>query len=87
MSKPWFRAKSYGLGYSPEGWRGWAALAAFLVLALANIKFTRALVADRREGDALSTGVMALLIAGLIAVVVLKSDGSPLRWRWGGRRS
>jgi hypothetical protein len=84
MSKAWFRVKSYGVGYSPGSWEGWAAVAVFLLLAEGNARFTHTLFADPRQGALVGAGIMIALRIGMVALVFLRSDRAPMRWRWGG---
>jgi hypothetical protein len=84
MSKPWFRVKSHGVGYSPGSWQGWVAVAVFLVLAVTNARVTHTLFADQRQGSLVGAGIMIALMIGMIALVFLRSDNAPMRWRWGG---
>ena len=72
----WFRAKRYGWGWTPITWQGWAALAAFAALLVADwLVFppTKAL-------PAYIACVVGLTIL-LVAVCWLK--GEPPHWRWG----
>lgn len=76
-SKPWFRAKRYGLGAGlPIAWQGWVLLAAHVGLILGVAQ----LLADRPM----------LLLAIVIPVALLplpiyaaRTEGG-WRWRWGG---
>src|SRR4029078_11983755 len=77
----WFRAKRYGFGWTPSGWRGWAAVAVWAAVF-------GALIAGASIAAAASA-VLAAAFAGLAVVVtallawVTWRRGEPARWRWG----
>lgn len=76
-SRYWFPAKRYGWGWGlPSTWEGWAVLAAYIALIVANTL----LFPPKKAATAYVVGVVALS-ALLVAVCWLK--GEPPRWRWG----
>jgi hypothetical protein len=84
VTKPWFRARSYGWGWTPASIEGWLVLALFLVLTVAStlIFVTRIrAAADWRLVTALFILWMALL-AGILMVIAWATGERP-RWRWG----
>ncbi|RAK51441.1 hypothetical protein [Phenylobacterium deserti] len=82
MSRPWFGVKRYGIGLSPTSGQGWAALLAYVVTLAAT-----PLLAVRLGAPSWIVPLaLAAETAALIAVVLLKGDGKPWRWRWGQRR-
>lgn len=72
----WFRAKRYGWGWTPLTWQGWAALAAFVALLVADW-----LVFPPTKALPDYIGCVVGLTILLVAVCWLK--GEPPRWRWG----
>jgi hypothetical protein len=79
MPEPWFRARRYGLGWSPANGVGTAVtLAAALAMAGA-FPAAAALHAPR-------WAAYAVIVASFAALLILaqrKGDGRPVRWRWG----
>ncbi len=72
----WFRPKRYGWGASPANWKGWLAIAVFVVLVLAvNLEIAR-------EMPLVNLGIFAALLALFAWIAWKKTDGS-WRWRWG----
>lgn len=82
MSKPWFGAKTYGIGFSPKSLEGWIATLAYVVVVLAGAAVGRRWGA---EPWMVGLGGLGLTIA-LLALAVIKGDGQPMRWRWGDKR-
>ena len=73
----WFRAKRYGWGWGlPLTWQGWAALAAFIALIVAD-----GLVFPPRK--ALPAFITCVVGLSLLLVAVCWVKGEPPRWRWG----
>lgn len=76
-SKPWFRAKRYGLGAGlPIAWQGWALVAAHagLILGLAQLLQDRPVLL-------LAIIVPAALLP--LPIYAARTEGG-WRWRWGG---
>lgn len=76
MSKPWFRAKRYGVGAGlPCSWEGWLVTAAFFAVVIVT-----GVLAEQHPGLRIATILIAF--AAFCAVARLKSD-APWKWRWG----
>jgi len=75
----WFRPKRYGYGASPANWKGWLAIALFVILAAA--------VGLAMAGQPLlmQLGALVVLLA-LFARIVWKKTEGDWRWRWGSER-
>jgi len=77
MKDPWFVVKRYGVGLSPNGWKGWTCTAAFIVIAAAGTVW-----AHRTGGALRAIAAIALLLLAFVPVMLLTSDRKPWRWRW-----
>lgn len=76
----WFRAKSFGWGWTPATWQGWLILAGWCVT------FTSIVVATvaTATGTMLFGVMIALSLAStLILAAICYRTGEPPRWRWG----
>ncbi len=79
----WFRPKRYGYGASPANWRGWAALAVFVLLvAAAQFEEQSAPAGQTIIGSISATAVLTL---AFICIARRKTEGT-WRWRWGSGR-
>jgi hypothetical protein len=82
--KTWFRTKTYGWGWTPASWQGWAAIAAWAIV------FTVAVIGSAYAADASNWPAFALLISAAIAATLVLiwvswRTGERPRWRWGSR--
>ena len=84
----WFRAKSFGWGWYPATWQGWAITLLYLVLyTLSGLVFVFMTPDAVRAGGSVEAGfilflsLIALLTASLLAVCY--RYGEKPRWRWG----
>jgi hypothetical protein len=80
----WFRARSFGWGWTPVTIEGWVVTGLFLVLVLGGT----GVFVHRLQGGAdvrLATGLylawLALLSGALVAIAWMTGDAP--RWRWG----
>jgi hypothetical protein len=72
--KIWFRRKTYGWGWYPATWEGWAVLAIWLAFFIPIVALT--------ENHAPAVWVLIpIFVAMLIVVCYLK--GETPRWQWG----
>lgn len=82
-NKVWFRAKTYGWGWTPVTWQGWIVTIIFAVL----IGFS---IARNSTGYTASQAILGfspqviLLIAALLCICYKK--GEKPSWRWGNKK-
>ena len=89
--KLWFRAKTYGWGWFPITWQGWAVTVLFaLLFTLACLAFSGwvGAAAEARVGSRdIAFGVLEFLAAiALLSYTLFRicsRYGEPPRWRWG----
>lgn len=82
MNKPWFGAKTYGIGVGPKSVEGWIATLVYAAVMMGGNAIGRRLGA---EPWMLGVGGLVLTLA-FLALAVIKGDHQPMRWRWGGKR-
>ena len=71
----WFKAKTYGIGWTvPATWQGWAVVLAFLVLLFVGL--------PRIDPPSYRLAYIVLLGVILIGVIAWKGE-KPFKWRWG----
>jgi uncharacterized membrane protein YhaH (DUF805 family) len=73
----WFPAKRNGWGWGlPLTWQGWAVLAAFIALIVANGRVFP-------PNKALLAYIVGIVGLSVLFVAVCWLKGEPPRWRWG----
>ena len=87
MKKRWFRARSYGWGWTPCSLEGWIVTIATAVLLVGGDLVVVLSAGDpqaMRNSSAMIAVVLAwnALIAGLAVLICWKTGERP-RWRWG----
>ena len=80
----WFRAKTYGWGWTPASIEGWLVLVAFLIGVGIDVAFL--IYRQQHDGDQRAAMIsflvwLAVLVAALI--VVCFTTGERPRWHWG----
>jgi hypothetical protein len=84
MLKPWFRARTYGWGWTPSSTEGWIVVAVSLILVLGGTAVFMWRIqtgADPRIAGVLFVLWIVLVGGGLTAVAW--ATGEPPHWRWG----
>lgn len=61
ITKPWFRPKRWGWGYSPASWEGWAATGAVVIAVIA---------ANRLIGSPAGLYVSAAFLGAFVVLAV-----------------
>jgi bacteriorhodopsin len=89
MSEHWFKPHTYGYGATPSSWKGWAALAAYLVAMLAVTLPLLVLPVALPAGPVawqIATAILLgmLLTVWFVRVCRARTDGD-WRWRWGDK--
>jgi hypothetical protein len=78
----WFKAKTYGWGWTPATWQGWLVTVAYI-----GAVFASALIFLRPKPAAagwIEYGIAIILLSAILIVVAFKT-GERARWRWGGK--
>jgi hypothetical protein len=85
MTLLWFKARSYGWGWTPVSVEGWLVVLVFLAVLLVSTGFF--LYRLRAGADVRSATVLFLVsvafLVGLLIVIAWLTGERP-RWRWGG---
>ncbi|MDD9952702.1 MAG: hypothetical protein OXR66_00010 [Candidatus Woesearchaeota archaeon] len=76
MKEKWFRRKTYGWGWTPARWQGWAVVFGFVIcLGYVAHRYPPA------EGPANFLQTVILLVAVLL--LICYKTGEPPRWSFG----
>ncbi|MFA6236978.1 MAG: VOC family protein [Bacteriovorax sp.] len=80
-SNLWFRRKTYGWGWTPITWQGWAVTALFVAIPLFIKLITKSLDLTKNEQNFYVFATLPLVLVGLV-LVCLRYGEKP-RWQWG----
>ena len=84
VDRLWFRARSFGWGWTPVTVEGWLVLGVFLVGVAVDIAvFTRRLQSGGDPRPATVTFLVWLAILSGALVAICWMTGERPRWRWG----
>ncbi|HVA15795.1 MAG TPA: hypothetical protein VNF99_21290 [Stellaceae bacterium] len=79
----WFRAKTYGWGWTPATWEGWAVMGVYVVLVAGWIAYLGARGHLSAGLDrALFIGLPIVVLTACLAVICWLKGERP-GWRWG----
>lgn len=79
--KYWFKAKTYGWGWTPSSWQGWLIMIIFCALIAGIV-----LWADQGPHSASDTFIKAapaLITTLIILLAIAVVKGERPHWRWG----
>ena len=77
----WFKAKTYGWGWTPATWEGWAVIGVYALLLIAILK--RADLVVRTARETLLEVTLPILVMTAVLIGISYWKGEPPRWRWG----
>lgn len=84
--RAWFVPKSHGIGYSPAGWQGWFATAAFILILVGGIKAIQAFVpVPPGPWRPVSVLTWVAITGGVFFLFARSRTDGEVRWRWGGK--
>ena len=69
--KFWFKAKTYGYGWAPATWQGWATIILYVATVVSIFLFTK--------------NILFLIPFTILLLAIAYLKGEPAKWRWGNR--
>ena len=84
-NKLWFKAKSYGWGWTPVTWQGWVVTVVFSALIYLN--YVRLESVAGTEQELMMFYIPETIILALILILICYKKGERPEWRWGGKKS
>jgi hypothetical protein len=82
MNAYWFRQRRYGLGAVPANWKGWAFVAAYILLLVWAMTSLTAGAHATHPRPLAALGVLIATTPVFVYVCWRKTEGG-WRWRWG----
>jgi len=84
MTRLWFRARSYGWGWTPVTVEGWLVMLAFLVaIGAVTAVFLYQLHHGADPGRATLLFMLEIAILSGLVIAICWLTGERPRWRWG----
>ena len=81
-SRPWFRAKLYGWGWTPVTWQGWLAT----LLMTAILAACLAILSSFPSVSIATFCGIILFLNGMFFTVLCFKKGEMPYWRWGNKK-
>jgi hypothetical protein len=82
-NRVWFKAKTYGWGWTPSTWEGWAVTIVDLAAVLGWGGYLVSHPALATRSDFLLVALLPIIAAAAILIVLCWLKGERPRWRWG----
>ena len=80
MERPWFKAKTYGWGWTPATWQGWVVM----LIYVGAIGASAFICLFPKPTTAGWTGYASTIaVATVLLIVVCFKKGETPGWRWG----
>ena len=85
----WFRRKTYGWGWTPIVWKGWAVVAGWLVVNMLSIAllFSRQPKSYSLPSVRIVIFLMIVIATSFIVLGISYAKGELPRWQWGNPKS
>jgi uncharacterized membrane protein YhaH (DUF805 family) len=84
QKKLWFKAKSYGWGWTPCTWQGWAIIAMYIFAIISNVIFVNNHVGS--SSDFLMQFFPNVYILTVFLIIICYLSGEKPAWRWGNKK-
>lgn len=81
QKKLWFRAKTYGWGWTPVSWEGWLVVVVFVLFEVWN--FLRLDAVSHSNSDTLRPFIIQTFFLVLLIIGLCYCKGEKPGWRWG----
>ena len=79
----WFKAKTYGWGWTPATWQGWTVT----IVYIAAVCGAAAVFVRHRSAAGWVAYFSSIAIATVLLVIVCYKTGEKPAWRWGERKN
>lgn len=78
--KLWFKAKSYGYGWTPSTWQGWAVLGLFILSVIVHT-YNATSIAKSAKDIVLGINI-PIIIDVTFLIIICYLTGEKAKWRW-----
>ena len=81
--KLWFKAKSYGWGWTPIAWQGWLVVIIYIIPII--IFVPQADKFANTSKDLFINFLIPFLINTIFLLIICYAKGEKPKWRWGNK--
>lgn len=81
----WFKAKSYGWGWTPCSWQGWLVVLVHIALVVAN--YFRINAVAHSTPETLANFLPETIGLTILLIAITYATGEKPEWRWGNKTS
>ncbi len=82
--KYWFKAKTYGWGWTPATWQGWLVFIGFFVVEMV-LAFSMGIFYISEINGAFDFLILSTVLA-LLLIFICYLTGEKLQWKWGKKK-
>ncbi len=79
----WFKAKSYGYGWYPAAWQGWAITIGYVVLIML---FASTIDESSPPNEVAFTFFLPMILLTIAFIRIAYLTGEKPEWRWGNKK-
>lgn len=80
----WFKAKTYGWGWTPTGWQGWTVVLSYSFILIGL--FFYFYQTENSQADTLINFAIAYVPLTFLLFYICIKKGEKPRWRWGKKK-
>ena len=80
----WFEPKTYGYGWTPITWQGWALVLGYILVLV--LLFLDTYKKSQSIGDILYYFITPFLVGTGLLIFICYKKGGPAKWQWGKRK-
>ena len=81
----WFKAKTYGWGWTPCTWQDWLIILVYAVAITLNaLQFNSS---PHTKADVLGSFAPITIVLTLLLILITYATGEKPGWRWGNKKS
>lgn len=84
MKEKWFKAKSYGWGWTPATWQGWSVILLFVIIVA--FLFFSIDSNSHSASDTMINFIPNVVILSMVLIIICYLTGEKPSWNWGNKR-
>lgn len=82
-TKHWFKAKTYGYGWTPCSWQGWVAMIVYILFIIKLFLYID--VWSKSAIKMIFEFIVPIILSTFLLTVLCVYKGEKAKWRWGDK--